>query len=136
MPEQILSFRDLRVYQKAFDLQEAIFRISKTWPHEEKFSLTDQARRSSRSIGANLAESWAKRNYPAHFISKLTDADGELQETSHWLATALACAYITKNQFTELQTHIGCIGKMIGKMMSKPESFTPKQSGQSLTSDL
>ena len=136
MPEQILSFRDLRVYQEAFGLQQVIFQISKTWPREEKYSLTDQIRRSARSIGANIAESWAKRKYPSHFVSKLTDADGELQETSHWLATALACAYITKNQFTELQTHIGCIGKMIGKMMSKPESFTPKQSGQSLTSDL
>jgi four helix bundle protein len=123
MPEQILSFRDLRVYQKAFDLQEAIFRISKTWPHEEKFSLTDQARRSSRSIGANLAESWAKRNYPAHFISKLTDADGELQETSHWLATALACQYISENEHAGFRAHIKEIGKMLGKMMSMPEKF-------------
>ena len=132
MPGQILSFRDLRVYQEAFDLQQVIFQISKTWPREEKYSLTDQIRRSARSIGANVAESWAKRKYPSHFVSKLTDADGELQETSHWLATALACAYITKNQFAELQTRIGCIGKM----MSKPESFTPKQSSRSLTSDI
>jgi four helix bundle protein len=91
MAERILSFRDLRVYQMAFDLQQAIYQISKTWPSEEKFSLTDQVRRSARSAGANLVESWAKRYYPAHFISKLTDADGELQETSHWLSTAAAC---------------------------------------------
>ena len=114
MPEQILSFRDLRVYQRAFDLQQAVFQISKTWPREEKFSLTDQLRRSSRSIGANLAESCAKRNYPAHFISKLTDADGELQETSHWLSTAVACEYINAGESVKLQTGIEEIGKKLG----------------------
>jgi four helix bundle protein len=126
MPEQILSFHGLRVYQKAFDLQQAVFRISKTWPHEEKFSLVDQVCRSSRSIGANLAESWAKRNYPAHFISKLTDADGELQETSHWLATAYSCQYINDKQEAEFRSQIDQIGKMLGKMMSKSESFAPR----------
>ena len=103
MAEQILSFRKLRVYQAALKLQQAIFQKSKIWPREEKFSLTDQIRRSSRSIGANIAESWAKRNYPSHFISKLTDADGELQETSHWLSTALACEYITVAEHAEFQ---------------------------------
>ena len=92
---QISSFRDLRVYQAAMELQQTVFESSKSWPREEKFSLIDQARRSSRAIGANLAESWAKRKYPLHFVSKLTDADGELQETSHWISTALACGYIT-----------------------------------------
>jgi len=124
MPEQILSFRDLRVYQKAFDLQQAVFQISKTWPREEKFSLTDQVRRSVRSIGANLAESWAKRNYPAHFISKLTDADGELQETSHWLSTAAACEYITASDHVKFQSYIAEIGKKLGKMLSMPEKFS------------
>jgi four helix bundle protein len=96
MAEQILSFRELRVYKAATELQQAVFQMSKTWPHEEKFSLTDQVRRSSRAVGANIAESWAKRNYPSHFVSKLTDADGELQETAHWLSTALACKYIAR----------------------------------------
>ena len=123
MPEQILSFRDLRVYQEAFDLQQVIFQISKTWPREEKYSLTDQIRRSARSIGANVAESWAKRRYPSHFVSKLTDADGELQETSHWLATALACQYISENEHAGFRTHIEEVGKMLGKMMSMPEKF-------------
>jgi four helix bundle protein len=124
MPAQILSFRDLRVYQKAFNLQQAVFQISKNWPREEKFSLTDQVRRASRSIGANLAESWAKRDYPAHFMSKLTDADGELQETSHWLSTAAACEYITTDEHVKLQTCIEEIGKKPGKMMSMPEKFS------------
>jgi four helix bundle protein len=91
MSQLITSFRDLRAYQQMFDLQQAIFQMSKLFPPEERYSLTDQVRRSSRSVGGNIAEAWAKRRYPAHFISKLTDADGELQETSHWLATALAC---------------------------------------------
>jgi four helix bundle protein len=98
MAQQILSFRELRVYKAAVELQQAVFQTSKIWPREEKFSLNDQGRRSSRSVGANIAESWAKRNYPSHFVSKLTDADGELQETSHWLLTALACKYITDNE--------------------------------------
>jgi four helix bundle protein len=98
MAERILSFRDLRVYKTAMELQQAVFQTSKIWPHEEKFSLTGQVRRSSRAIGANIAESWAKRNYPSHFVSKLTDADGELQETSHWLSTALARKYSSFKQ--------------------------------------
>lgn len=77
------SFREMEVYQEAFRLQQEIFEITKRLPVEERYSLTDQICRSSRSIGANLAESWAKRRYPAHFLSKLTDADGELQETFH-----------------------------------------------------
>jgi len=128
MPAQIRSFRELRVYQEAFDLQQEIFRISKKWPGEEKYALTNQVRRSSRSIGANIAESWAKRPYPAHFVSKLTDADGELQETSHWLSTALACEYLSPSQQSVLQIRLEEIGKGIGKMMSMPEKFIPQKS--------
>jgi len=124
MAEQILSFHDLRVYQKSFDLQQAIFQTSKAWPREEKYSLTDQVRRSARSIGANVAESWAKRNYPAHFTSKLTDADGELQETSHWIPTAAACGYITATEHVKFQSLIPEIGKKLGKMLSMPEKFS------------
>src|SRR5450759_1480766 len=86
---KIESFRDLQSYQKACALDYAVFLETRHWPAEEKFALVDQVRRSSRSIGANLAEAWAKRRYPAHFVSKLTDADGELQETRHWLGRAL-----------------------------------------------
>lgn len=127
MADQIRSFRELRVYQQAFELQQEIFQISKRWPSEEKFALTGQVRRSSRSIGANISESWAKRSYPAHFISELTDADGELQETSHWIATAKACEYLIQSQYLNLQSRMEEIGKGIGKMMSVPEKFTPKR---------
>jgi four helix bundle protein len=95
MSERILSFRDLRVYQLAFDLQQEIFALSKGFPVEERYSLTDQIRRSSRSVGANIAEAWQKRRYVAHFVSKLTDADGEQAETQHWLDTAGACEYLS-----------------------------------------
>jgi 23S rRNA-intervening sequence protein len=77
------SFRDLLVYQKARELQREVFLISRAFPKDERFSLSDQIRRSSRSIGANIAEAWAKRRYEAHFVSKLTDADGEQYETQH-----------------------------------------------------
>src|SRR5579864_6466642 len=77
MAEKISSFKDLRVYQAAFQLQQAIFETTRAFPSEERYALTDQIRRSARSIGANLAEAWQKRQYPAHFVSKLSDADGE-----------------------------------------------------------
>ena len=123
MADQIRSFRELRVYAAATALQQTIFRTSKAWPAEEKFSLIDQVRRSSRAIGANIAESWAKRRYPAHFISKLTNADGELQETSHWLWTAFACDYISKSEYFRFEADLEDIGKKLGKMMSMPEKF-------------
>ena len=90
------SFRDLEVYTLASQLAKEVFEISKTFPKEERYSLTDQLRRSSRSTGAQIAEAWAKRRYVAHFVSKLTDADGEQQEAQHWLGTARACQYITE----------------------------------------
>jgi four helix bundle protein len=125
MAEQIRSFRDLHVYQEAFDLQQLIFNMTKPWPDEEKFALTNQVRRSSRSIGANISEAWAKRRYPSHFVSKLTDADGELQETYHWTSTALACGYITRLQISDFEDRMASIGKRLGKMMSMPEKFKP-----------
>src|SRR5512136_3154362 len=92
------SFRDLLVYQKARELQREVFLISRAFPKDERFSLSDQIRRSSRSIGANIAEAWAKRRYEAHFVSKLTDADGEQYETQHWIETALECGYLDPGQ--------------------------------------
>ena len=89
------SFKDLEVYQLVRQLSLEIFKTSKSFPKEEMYSLTDQIRRSSRSVGAQIAEAWAKRRYKKHFISKLTDADGEQQETQHWIETALDCGYIT-----------------------------------------
>ncbi len=135
MSQEIRSFRELRCYQNAFALQQDVFQISKVWPRDEKFSLTDQVRRSSRSIGANIAESWAKRIYPSHFVSKLTDADGELQETSRWIATAFTCEYITEKQHHDFQARIEEIGESLGRMMSMPEKFVPKANRRPRPSD-
>ena len=88
MAEKISSFRELKAYQAARSLAQNLFEESKRWPKDEVHSLTSQIRRSSRSVGAALAEAWAKRSYPAHFLSKLTDADAELQEGFHWIETA------------------------------------------------
>jgi four helix bundle protein len=123
MAEKIQSFRDLNVYKLAVELQQEIFVLSKSFPKEELYSLTDQARRASLAVGANIAESWHKRRYPAHFISKLTDADAEQAETQHWLDTARACAYVPLPRYEALREKCMTIGKMLGKMMSQPESF-------------
>lgn len=117
------SVRELEVYQAAFALQQEIFRVSKAFPKEETYSLTDQIRRASRSIGANLSEAWAKRRYPAHFLSKLTDSDGELQETNHWLATAESCGYLTSQEAAYLHENAATVGRQLGSMMNCHESF-------------
>ena len=114
---KISNFRELAAYQKSFTLQQDIFQLSKSFPKEETYSLTDQIRRSSRSIGANLAEAWRKRRYEAHFISKLTDADGENAETQHWLETALACGYIAPETHRNLLLCSEEVGKLIGSMI-------------------
>ncbi len=119
----VRSYRDLEVYKAAFKLQQDIFKVSKKFPREEMYSMTDQVRRSSRAIGANLAEAWAKRRYEAHFLSKLTDSDGELQETVHWIDSALACEYLTEPQHTFLLNSISSIGSMLGKMIATHQSF-------------
>jgi four helix bundle protein len=90
------SFHDLIVYQKSRQLQREIFRITKSFPKEETYSLTDQIRRSSRSVGANIADAWSKRRYERHFIGKLTVSDGEQMETQHWIETALDCGYVLR----------------------------------------
>jgi len=93
------NFAELEVYQRSFSIQQRIFDVTGQFPREEAYALTDQVRRSSRSIGANIAEGWQKRKYPAHFKSKLTDADSELAETLHWLATAF-CMRIHFRRYT------------------------------------
>ena len=124
MSERINSFQDLRVYLEACALDLAIFNATKSFPREEMFSLTDQVRRSSRSVGANISEAWAKRRYPAHFVSKLTDADGELQETRHWIGRALAYGYLAADIFAGFDARCAHIGRMLGKMIQSPEDFT------------
>lgn len=120
---KIDSWRDLDAYKNAFELQQEIFQHSKSWPKSETYSLIDQIRRSSRSVGSNITEAWAKRRYPAHFISKLTDADGELQETLHWLASAKACGYVDSAISSQLLSQAETIGKQLGSMINKHESF-------------
>jgi len=120
---QINSAKELDVYKKGYVLAMKIFRLSMAFPAEEKFALTSQIRRSSRSICLNLREAWAKRRYEAHFISKLTDCDGENGETDSSLDFALACEYITAEQHAELAELCLPIGRMLGSMMKNPAPF-------------
>ena len=121
--EYVQSFRDLEVYKFSRLLSKEIFELTKSFPKEEMFSMTDQVRRSSRSIGAQIAEAWGKRRYEKHFVSKLTDADGEQLETQHWIELALDCGYLSKTQTDELLNRCFSIGKMIGSMIAKSSSF-------------
>ena len=121
--EKADSYRDLEVYQGAFELQQQIFETSKAWPKSELYALTDQIRRASRSVGACLAESWPKRRYPAHFLSKLTDADSENQATLHWLRTPLACGYVSEDEASQLAKSANLVGKQLGTMINHHESF-------------
>jgi len=117
------SVDDLEVYKPALELQRRIFEITKTFPKEEMYSLTDQVRRSSRSVGANIREAWAKRRYPAHFVSKLSDSDGESEETIHWLLSALDCKYIEQAVKEELVSEYRHVSGMLNKMMDSPDSW-------------
>jgi four helix bundle protein len=113
----------LNVYQKAKCVAKHVFELTRGFPQEERYSLTDQVRRSSRSIGAQIAEAWAKRRYKKHFVSKLTDADGEQQETQHWIDSAHDCEYITDQQRQALTSDLAEIGRMLGTMMQKADAF-------------
>lgn len=117
MSDKVESFDELLVYQEACALDLNIFESTKSWPREEMYALTDQIRRSSRSVGANIAEAWAKRRYPAHFTSKLTDADGELQETQHWLMRARAYGYLDTKTFESLWNPAKLVGRRLGSMI-------------------
>ncbi len=121
--EYVESFRDLKVYKRSRQLASSIFAITKEFPEEEKFALTDQIRRSSRSVGAQIADAWAKRRYEKHFISKLTDADGEQQETQHWVEIARDCEYLNDSEANELISKYKTLGKMIGSMIGKSSKF-------------
>lgn len=118
-----MDFKELLAYKKSFDLAMEIFELSKTFPKEEKFSLTDQIRRSSRSVSANIAESYRKRRYTNHFISKLTDSDAENSETNTWLEFSLECQYITKETFEKLNIKSLEIGRLINYMINNPSKF-------------
>ncbi len=120
---RINSAKELDVYKKAYELAMTIYTVSKTFPPEEKFALILQIRRSSRSVCLNLREAWAKRRYEAHFISKLTDCDGENSETDTSLDFARDCGYLTEEQHRSLADSCAEIGKMLGAMIKNPRSF-------------
>ena len=117
--------RDLKVFQLAYDLAMEIFHLSKSFPVEEKYSLTDQIRRSSRSVAANIAEGFRKRRYPNMLISKLTDCDGEATETQVWLDFAFDCGYLSKVNHDRLIEGYEEVGKMLGGMMANASKFAP-----------
>ncbi|MHB9012337.1 MAG: four helix bundle protein [Ignavibacteriaceae bacterium] len=121
-----MSFKDLTVYKKSFGLAMMIFEISKTFPKEEKYSLTDQIRRSSRSVSAAIAEGYRKRQYEAYFISKMSDSDMENSETQVWLDFALECKYISQDMYQSLISKSEEIGKMINHMIENPEKYIRK----------
>ena len=122
-----MRFQDLLAYKKSFSIAMRIFEITKTFPKEETYSLTDQIRRSSRSVPATIAEAYRKRIYPKHFYSKLTDSDGENSETQVWLEFALSCKYISVTIYQELISESMEIGKLINYMLMNPEKFGVKK---------
>ena len=119
----IHSFKDLIVYQKAYKVSMEIFYLTQSYPREETYSLTDQIRRSSRSVTANLAESWAKRRYIKVFVNKLTDSLGEALETENWLLYSKDCGYISEENFHDLMLQYDEVRKMLISMINKPEKF-------------
>jgi len=119
--------RELRVYQLAFDSAIRIYEITKRFPVEERYSLTDQIRRSSRSVCANVAEAWRRRRYPKSFVNKLSDADGEAAETIVWLDFALRFGYLSADEHRELTGTYDHICSQLTIMMAEPEKWTPRK---------
>ena len=119
----IKSPKDLVVYQQAYSLAMEVFALSKAWPSEEKYSLTDQIRRSTRSVCANLREAWSKRRFEAYFVSKLSDSDGENGETDSWLDFARDCGYLAVSDHARLAPKCKEVGAMLGAMIKNPTPF-------------
>ena len=120
---QIRSAKELTVFQKAYEVSMSVFEVSKRFPAEERYALTSQIRRSSRSVCLNLREAWAKRRYEAHFISKLTDCDGENSETDTSLDFAKDCGYISVEEYERLTSLNHEVGRMLGAMITNPAPF-------------
>ena len=120
--------RDLKVFQLAYSLAMEIFHLSKSFPREEVYSLTDRIRRSSRSVTANIAEGFRKRRYPNMFVSKLADSDGEGTETQVWLDFASDCGYMSKTNRDRLTAGYEEVGRMLSSMIANPQKFAPKPS--------
>ncbi len=124
-----MKFQDLLAYRKSFSLAMQIHEIAKSFPKDERFALTSQIVRSSRAVSAAIAESYGKRKYPKHFISKLTDGDSENFETKSWLEFAEACGYIEKKEFKNLINKSEEIGRLLNYMIYNPEKFGVKSFG-------
>ena len=122
--EKIKTHKELRVYQLSFEAGMEIFHLSKLFPKEERYSLTDQIRRSSRSVSGNLAEAWRKRRYPKSFIAKLSDSEGEAAETQVWLDYAFSCGYIDKEVHKKLYDKYDHMLGMLVNMIIHPEKWT------------
>lgn len=120
----IRSYRELRVYQMAFGASMRIFELSKSFPPEERYSLTDQIRRCSRSVCANIAEAWRRRRYSAHFVAKLNDSETEAEETRVWLEFSVACKYLNKDVGKELHENYDSIIGQLVTMTAHPEKWT------------
>jgi four helix bundle protein len=118
------GYKDLRVYQRAYQAAMEIFHLSKAFPADEKYSLTDQIRRSSRSVCANIAEGYRKRQYPSMFVSKVADADAEATETQVWLDFARDCSYLSEQHHQALSAQYEEIGRMLGGMLAHADRFT------------
>jgi len=124
MKQRIRSYRDLRVYQAAMDAAMKIFELTKHFPAEERFSMTDQIRRCSRSVCTNIGEAWRKRRYAAHFVSKLSDSETEAEETRVWLEIAWRCRYIQLDVRDELDETYDKILVQLVRMIDHPEQWT------------
>ena len=122
--DKIRTHKDLKVYPLSFEAGMEIFELTKLFPKEEKYSLTDQIRRSSRSVSGNLAEAWRKRRYPKHFVSKLSDSEGEAAETQVWLDYALACKYLSNETYEPLFDKYDHIISMLVNMGNNPGKWT------------
>lgn len=121
--QNIRTYKDLRVYQAAIDAAMRIFVITKRFPPEERFSMVDQMRRSSRSVCSNIGEAWRKRRYPAHFVSKLSDSEGEAEETRVWTDRALRCGYLSNSEATEIDAaYDGILGQLV-RMIERPNQW-------------
>ena len=120
------GYKDLKVFQLSYKLAIDIFEITKTFPKDEKFSLTDQIRRSSRSVPANIAEAWKKRSYPKMFVSKIIDAAGEAGETEVWLDISKDSKYMSIEEHKEMMDGYNEVNRMLYAMAEKPDKFCPK----------
>jgi four helix bundle protein len=126
----INGHKSLRVYQLAYELAMEIFKLSKAFPAEERYSLTDQIRRSSRAVASNIAEGYRKRQYPKMVVSKMSDSDGEAAETQTWLDFSLDCGYIDHEAYGLLYARYESVGGMLGNMIRHPEKFVPRGGDQ------